>query len=259
MLLWSLCYVAAMGEMVLAGAFASWYWVLRKADVPSLPVLGSLGRTLRYHTGTLAFGSFVIAVIKMIRLVLQYIQDKLEEYGADNILVKGIMCVCKCCFWCLEKFMKFINRNAYILTAIHGGNFCKSAKEAFSLILRNMARVTVVNSVTDFLLFLGKIVVTSSVAILAFYYFSGGLDTSKVPLSMAHPDLHYYFVPVFLITLGTYFIASCFFSVYSMAVDTLFLCFLLDLEQNDGSAEKPYYMSKNLMKILGLKNKSEKK
>lgn len=28
----------------------------------------------------------------------------------DNILVKATMCFCKCCFWCLEKFMKFLNR-----------------------------------------------------------------------------------------------------------------------------------------------------
>ncbi len=37
---------------------------------------------------------------------------------------------------------------------------------------------------------------------------------------------------------------SCFFGVYSMAVDTLFLCFLEDLERNDGTPERPYYMSK---------------
>lgn len=42
-----------------------------------------------------------------------------------------------------------------------------------------------------------------------------------------------------------------------MAVDTVFLCFLVDLENNDGSAEKPYYMSKSLMKILDLKNKAK--
>lgn len=28
-----------------------------------------------------------------------------------------------------------------------------------------------------------------------------------------------------------------------------------DVERNDGSPEKPYFMSKNLMKILGKKNK----
>jgi len=114
MLFWGLCFCSALGEMVLAGAFSSWYWTLKKSDVPALPVLTSIGRTIRYHTGTLAFGSLIIAIIKMIRLMLQYIQDKLEEKGADNPVVKAILCICKCCFWCLEKFMKFINRSFFL-------------------------------------------------------------------------------------------------------------------------------------------------
>ncbi len=32
-----------------------------------------------------------------------------------------------------------------------------------------------------------------------------------------------------------------------------------DLERNDGSAEKPYYMSSGLMSILGKKNKDSSK
>ena len=40
-----------------------------------------------------------------------------------------------------------------------------------------------------------------------------------------------------------------------MAVDTLFLCFLEDLERNDGQ-DKPYYMSKSLKKILGKMEKT---
>ena len=31
-----------------------------------------------------------------------------------------------------------------------------------------------------------------------------------------------------------------------------------DLERHDGSPEKPYYMSKDLMKIVGKKNKKKK-
>jgi len=257
MLFWGMCFVSALGEMVLAGAFSSWYWTFDKSDVPALPVLRSIGRTFRYHTGTLAFGSLIIAIIKMIRLMLQYIQDKLEEKGADNPVVKAILCLCKCCFWCLEKFMKFINRNAYILTASQGSNFCKSAKQAFGLIFRNMVRVAVLDKVTDFLLFLGKLVVTAAVALLSFLYFSGGINTTEVPSPMRSPDLNYYFVPVFFLAFVTYFIAACFFSVYAMAVDTLFLCFLVDSENNDGTAEKPYYMSEGLMKILSVKNKAK--
>ena len=72
------------------------------------------------------------------------------------------------------------------------------------------------------------------------------------------PNLNYYFVPVAIITVGVYFTASCFFSVYAMAVDTMFLCCMVDMEQNDGSRERPYYMSKSLRNILNLKQKKIK-
>ena len=38
-----------------------------------------------------------------------------------------------------------------------------------------------------------------------------------------------------------------------MAVDTLFLCLLEDLERNDGTLEKPYFGPKGLLKIVGKK------
>jgi choline transporter-like protein 2/4/5 len=34
---------------------------------------------------------------------------------------------------------------------------------------------------------------------------------------------------------------------------------LKDLERNDGSEEKPYFMSKDLMGLMGKKNKKKKK
>ncbi|ROT82456.1 hypothetical protein C7M84_024381 [Penaeus vannamei] len=250
-LFWSMFFISAFGEMVLAGAFASWYWAFDKSkDVPSLPVTYSFGRTLRYHIGTIAFGSLIIAIVRMIRVILEYIDYKVKQQ-TDSKIVRCLLCCCRCCLWCLEKFLKFINRNAYVYCAIYGKNFCVSAKNAFSLIMRNIARVVVLDKVTDFLLFIGKMVVVGGVAVASFFIFSG-----EVPVFKDHiPQMNYYLTPVIIITVGTFFIASAFFSVYSMAVDTLFLSFLEDCERNDGSAEKPYFMSKDLMRILEKKNK----
>ncbi|XP_021344233.1 choline transporter-like protein 4 [Mizuhopecten yessoensis] len=89
----------------------------------------------------------------------------------------------------------------------------------------------------------------------AYFFFSGGIDFLK----NYTPTLNFYVVPIVIVTIVSYVVASCFFSVYSMAVDTLFLCFLEDLERNDGSVEKPFYMSKDLMNILGKKNLVMKK
>lgn len=90
----------------------------------------------------------------------------------DNPAAKAVLWCMKCCFWCLEKFMKFINRNAYIMVAVYGKNFCVSARDSFFLVMRNALRAFVLDKVTDFLLFLGKLVVTGIVAIGSFYIFT---------------------------------------------------------------------------------------
>uniref|UniRef100_UPI003590272B choline transporter-like protein 2 isoform X2 n=1 Tax=Myxine glutinosa TaxID=7769 RepID=UPI003590272B len=248
--LWIMNFVIALGHCTLAGAFASYYWAFNKPkDIPPMPIFTAFSRALRYHVGSLAFGSFILAIVQLIRVLLEYIDHRLHV--SENKVAKFIMCCLKCCFWCLEKFVKFLNRNAYIMVAIYGTNFCRSAKNAFCLLMRNVVRVVVIDLVTDFLLMLGKLLVVGSVGILAFFFFTG-----KISIGQHTPSLNYYWVPILTVVIGSYMIAHGFFSVYNMCIDTLFLCFLEDLERNDGSEEHPYYMSKSLMKLLKKKNKN---
>uniref|UniRef100_A0A452H902 Choline transporter-like protein n=1 Tax=Gopherus agassizii TaxID=38772 RepID=A0A452H902_9SAUR len=252
--LWLVNFAIALGQCTLAGAFASYYWAFRKpADIPTCPLFSSFGRAIRYHTGSLAFGSLILAIVQLIRIMLEYLDHKLK--GTQNSFTRFLLCCLKCCFWCLEKFIKFINRNAYIMIAIYGKNFCTSAKEAFFLLMRNVVRVAVLDKVTDFLLFLGKLLVAGGVGVLAFFFF-----THRIPVfTQETPTLNYYWVPLLTVIIGSYLIAHGFFSVYAMCVDTLFLCFCEDLERNDGSTAKPYYMSASLHRILGKKELSPKK
>ena len=242
---WIMNFIIALGQCVLAGAFASWFWAWDKnKDVPALPLLNSLGRTLRYHTGSLAFGSLIIAIIQIIRAALEYIEYKLTGSGKDpGPVIRFILKCMKCCFWCLEKFMKFLNKNAYIEIAVYGKNFCVSAKNAFFLLMRNILRVAVLDKVTDFLLFIGKVSITVGMGVASFYFFN------------KNKDLNYYLTPVIIIIASAWVVSSAFFGVYEMAINTVFLCFLEDSERHDGSQEKPFYMSKKLRKILGKKNK----
>ncbi|XP_018417919.1 PREDICTED: choline transporter-like protein 2 isoform X3 [Nanorana parkeri] len=250
MFLWLANFVIALGQVTLAGAFASYYWAFKKPDdMPAFPIFSSLGRALRYHTGSLAFGSLILAIVQLIRIMLEYLDHKLK--GAENKCARFLLCCLKCCFWCLEKFIKFLNRNAYIMIAIYGTNFCASARNAFFLLMRNIIRVAVLDKVTDFLLFLGKLLVVGCVGILAFFFFTHRIRIVQDP----SPALNYYWVPILTVIIGSYLIAHGFFSVYGMCVDTLFLCFLEDLERNDGSTEKPFFMSANLQKVLNKKNK----
>jgi choline transporter-like protein 2/4/5 len=59
----------------------------------------------------------------------------------DSRIVKALTCIGECCLSCLERFLNFINKNAYIQTALEGTSFCRAAMNAFSLLLRNCLRV----------------------------------------------------------------------------------------------------------------------
>ena len=88
----------------------------------------------------------------------------------------------------VQKFLRFLNRNAYIITAIYGTGFLTSARRAFHLIVSNPLRLLVIDKVCDFLIFLGKLCVTAIIGILAFFFFTHRIAQAENYV----PELHYY-------------------------------------------------------------------
>ncbi|XP_054996377.1 choline transporter-like protein 5 isoform X2 [Sorex araneus] len=252
--LWLINFIIALGQCTLAGSFATYYWTLNKPDdIPSYPVFTSFGRAVRYHTGSLAFGSLILASIQIFKVTLEYLGTQIKD--SENKVAKFLQCCLKCCFWCFEKVVMLLNRNAYIMIAIYGQNFCTSARDAFNLLMRNAVKVAVMDQITDFILLLGKLLVTGCVGVLAFLLF-----TQKLSVIIEGPtSLNYYWVPLMTTVIGSYLIAHGFFSVYIMCIETIFICFLEDLEKNDGTAERPYYTNQSLMKILKEGSEQNKK
>ncbi|XP_028328456.1 choline transporter-like protein 5-A isoform X1 [Gouania willdenowi] len=250
LLCWSCSFSLALQDITLSGSFSSFYWTHKKPpDVATYALLRSLHTALRFHCGSLAFGALIISVVQLLRILLEFMEQKLR--GVNNGLSRFLLCCLRCCFVCLEKFIRYVNRNAFIMMAIYGKNFCTSARDAFYLLMRNVLRVAVVDRLTDALLFMAKVLISAGVGSLIFFFFSNKLpvDQDQVPI------LHYPWLPLLMATSGSFLVAHCFFSVYSTCVDTLFLCLCDDLEQNDGSSQKPYFMSSELHGILGKSQK----
>lgn len=81
----------------------------------------------------------------------------------------------------------FFPQNAYTATAINSTNFCTSAKDAFVILVENALRVAAINTVGDFMLFLGKVRMLYT-AVKAFHGSKLSLATTctpryKMPLS----------------------------------------------------------------------------
>lgn len=57
------------------------------------------------------------------------------------------------------------------------------------------------------------------------------------------------FIPVVLSIIFAFLIVHCFLTVYEMTIDTIFICFCEDCEQNDG-INRPYFMSRGMMEVM---------
>ena len=66
--------------------------------------------------------------------------------------------------------MKFLDKNAYIQTAIVCTSFLPSARKAFFLILRNAGRIGAVSYVLVAILILGKLCISALTTIASYYY-----------------------------------------------------------------------------------------
>ncbi|KAI3353194.1 hypothetical protein L3Q82_019744 [Scortum barcoo] len=232
-LIWISEFILAFQQMTIAGAVVTYYFTRNKSQMPATPILSSMARTIRYHLGTLAKGSFIITLVKIPRLILTYIHSKLK--GKENACARCVLKSCVCCLWCLEKCLAYLNQNAYTATAINSTNFCTSARDAFLILVENALRVAAINTVGDFVLFLGKVLIVSVTA------FAGVLTLNY------QKDYTVWVLPLLIVCLFAFLVAHCFLSVFENVVDVLFLCFAVDTKYNDGSHGREYYMDKALM------------
>lgn len=174
----------------------------------------------------MAIGSLAIGFCNAIRLTLYYIDlfDLRKHIALDRLMMSSMHFFT----WCIQRYFDSMTRNAYIRCAIHDKPFCISSRDAVELMMRNFLRVFALQRTTTFLFLLAKVLVTAACGTVAYLIFGN---------SSIERQRDFVPVPVFLVCIASYFVASLFFDVYSAAVDTLMLCFctysgLMRLKQN---------------------------
>ncbi len=84
--------------------------------------------TFRYHLGTIAVGSSIIAIIDTVRTLTDLIKDRLEILNPDGYgkccfrLIKGCLSCVRCCF-------QFFSRYTYIMVNSFRTRLCRSKAE----------------------------------------------------------------------------------------------------------------------------------
>lgn len=145
-------------------------------------------------------------------------------------MLKCVLCCCSCCLACVDKFVQYINKNAYIQCALSSENFCNSAINAFCLMLKHAAKFSFVSGIGNVFMVLGKMAISAVTCLLCFIV----LDIMVEKKLIASP-----IAPLLIIFIAAYMISSVFISVFSTAANTILQCFLVDtdISEQNGHGE----------------------
>ena len=249
---WGYAFLTALELMVIAACIFYFYFVNKKTvpagaymaqyddNQTSNPVLTHLGWVLRYHVGTIAFGSLIVAVVTMIQLATRAVFTYLEHNtpGGQNFAVKLAQRCIECCLWCFKKTIEFVNSYAYIYCFVENIGFCNGCVKTFSLILRYPAQIAINTSVQLVLSTLLTLTTPLVCALLAFIYFD-----------FAHADEHTgaggMLLPGAVLVLAL-LMSRAFASVWEQTIQSLTVCVLHDVDNYDGR-----FLRESMMNVFG--------
>jgi len=217
---WVVGFSAAVYNVVIAGVISSWYFFRDSPpDKVKSPALFSLRCALTKSFGSLAFGSLLIAIIQFLEFMVNKL--KAEASITSNAAVKCGFRIIRCGLECIHGLLRWINKWAYIGIAIQGESFVTSAKNSFDLISRNSFSAVVVDILGDIVLLVGKLLGTSICTTFAL-----------ICLQLMHRDVSPITMAAVVIT--SFIVFSIFSSIISVGIDTVLLCYLMDLETSNG-------------------------
>lgn len=238
-LLWIVNLMEALCHMIVAGAVGAWYWKRNKKllDPRAFYIAKSTYRAIVFHFGTVAFGSLIVAIVQFIRILFEKFYSELKKAHANNKIWKYAAWAVRAFLFIFELIIKYINKHAYVQTALYGTMFITSAINAFTILTRNFLQIGVLQTITTFVLLLGKLLVSVFTCFVGYALaYSGYLlivdrgDPISSPLLVA--------IICFIIA---FIVSSIFVRIVDTAIDTILQCFLVDYEMcyNDEN-RKPF-------------------
>jgi len=116
-LFWIVAFLISQQQFIIASMTSMWYFHGQGGNSDSTGSV-SLLKAMKWgyftHCGSIAFGSCIIAIVSMIRVVFEYFQRQTEAANPENPVVKIVGCAIRCCLYLLDKYVKVISKNAYI-------------------------------------------------------------------------------------------------------------------------------------------------
>ncbi|WVQ99212.1 protein PNS1 [Kwoniella sp. CBS 9459] len=118
------------------GVFGGWYYygprIPSGAGLPKRATLKAFVRATTLSLGSIAFGSLIVTILELLRLILQAIQQ--YEAGEGDMVGAIVACCAACCVGCIQNLIQWFNKYAYIEISLYGKSYIPAAKDTWTLL-----------------------------------------------------------------------------------------------------------------------------
>ncbi|KAH9931154.1 plasma-membrane choline transporter-domain-containing protein [Epithele typhae] len=132
--LWTSQVISNVALATLAGGpFGCWYYFgpRQAGEMPKHPTFTSFVRASTLSLGSIAFGSLIVTILELIRMLLNIARNNANAEGHP---VEACLALCAECFiGCIEGMVEYFNRYAYIEIALYGKSYIEAAKDTWRL------------------------------------------------------------------------------------------------------------------------------
>ncbi|CDW52795.1 Choline transpo domain containing protein [Trichuris trichiura] len=171
---------------------------------------------LRYHVGSVIFAGALVALLRLFRTALTYIESKsVRRFPCRAKGCKQKLAKCATCITVATSLLRISNSATMAVIAVDGSNYCAAASNAGALIGGNLGKFGATYALCSAYMWIGKVIISITNAFIASAIFK------------TDEEINNYITPTIAVGLATYVLGGVFFNVFQSIVSTLAICYCI--------------------------------
>jgi hypothetical protein len=181
--------------------------------------------------GSLTIGALIMTPVYLLIAFCEYLDYKQKQNPETiSMVVRFLLKCAKCCLWCFEKFLKWVNKCAFTVSQIYNQSWCRSVQIVSQILMGEVILTAIVNGIITFMMFLSKLAVALLTALAFMIYVRWGGEETE-----AH-----WLLPTVITFFLCFVVASVIMGMFENVLDITFVCVQSDKDiTKDGAM--PYY------------------
>jgi hypothetical protein len=219
-----------------SSAIVDWYFLEDKGSRCNCRCLYGFRLALTKGLGPIALSSLVMTPIYVLILICEYLDQKSKmQPDAIPALVKFLIKCMKCCLYCFEKFMRYLNKVLLTVSQIYNTSWWRSAKITIDVLLSDAVMTAVMTGVTTFVIFLSKVVVAglATIGFICYLTYIGDETAGWV-------------FPAFIVFFLGFIVAAFILGMFTNFIDIIFVCYQADCDITNSGCIRPLYISEEM-------------